>query len=151
MVIQKRLEMLALHVHCMHITNGALDLAVMLLEVLDRVSAWIHQLGSYPDEEIVPVYRENLNKCSWLEFIKTFLSSKKGRSGLPMVHLTRENRVPQEDDPGVGLSSFNEDLASRGWIDAAGGNRSRYCDADNRMFYQLPQARCIGTSAENIK
>ena len=114
MVIQKRLEMLVSYVHYIYITNRTLDYNSAELDQLQSVSTWMDQLGSDPDEETVQVYRDNLNKRVWFESINTFLASKKGSSGMPIAYLTREDRNPPAADPGLGLPSFHQDLASRG-------------------------------------
>ena len=91
MVIQRGLEMLVSHVHHMCITKRVFNFNTAALAQLQLVSTWMDQLGDDPDEGRVPAHRDNLNKRVWFESINTFLSSKKGSSGMPIACLTREN------------------------------------------------------------
>ena len=94
MVIQRRLEMLVSHVHCMHITNRTFNFNTAALDESQLVSTWMDQLDEDPDESTVQVHKDNLIKRVWFESINTFLASKKGSSGMPIACLTRENRNP---------------------------------------------------------
>ena len=143
MEMEENLGRLVLYSRYRYIVQRPLDYASATLANLEVVDDWFNQLEDDPSEDTVPAFTDGANKKQWFENITAYLGIKKGKSGVPLLYVVREDPNLPPVDPGFGVPSFNDEVFLRG---RHGGH---FWAADNKSVWLLMRSKCHGTTAWN--
>ena len=143
MAVEEALSKLVLVCKYRYITQRPLAYNQATLDNLDIVWDWFSQLEDDPSEDSVPNFTDSSNRKQWFESITGYLAVKKGKSGVPLLYVIRQDSNLPADDPGFGLPTLNEELVTRG------RHNGHFWAADNRSVWLFLRAKCHGTTAWN--
>ena len=126
-----------------YMTQRPLVYADATLASITAVFDWYEELEAELPDTSVATFSPNINRRSWFESIQSFLGTKKGKAGVPLTYVLSSTGVidPAVPDPGFGLPSFQEDLATRGRHDGT------FWAADNNTVWRLLELKCRDTDA----
>ena len=139
-VVQQNLEWLTIFCRYKRNVQRPLCLDVCPIWDVEIVGRWYEQQGEDPPETMIPTYKDNLNKRQWFESNRTFLSTKRGKSGFPIECLIRPSEGTPLEDPGFMNPTIPEELFQRGHINIEGtptNQKSKIFSGDNRELHRL--------------
>ena len=121
-------------------TGRAMDLAQATPANLDDAHDYILTLADDPSDDEVPTFTGK-KIVRWFQALDSYISDKKGTSGLPLGYLIRENEAPPAADPGFGNPTITEDLTLRG------RHNGFFWRAENKVLFKILELKVFGTEA----
>ena len=140
--VEEHMENLVLYARYCYVVQRPLEYDLANEDNLGALRSWFDQAEmNSPDAHGVPTFTDDANKKAWFESIYQCLRSKTGSSGFPLLYvIERQEALPQED-PGFGMPSFDQELASRG------RHNGHYWRGDNMAVWLLIKDITHGTTA----